>query len=465
LLRNCYSKFTIVDQVLDVALTLMLGIISYSLLLLALFIGAWRRPAVGLAAVLCLYGLKQWGQSSTAILSEYRQFTNYAVFVIVFIGVIRAAIRRSCVLCQAPTVAALVLILYSYALLTVSWAFDPGNSFEQWIGSAPYLVTIALLAPLLINNLDDVHAAFIWTALTGGAICALALVFGNWGDRGLVVYGHQALEDSSNVYLYETNPLALSTLGGTVFLVAGLSLGRANGVLVRVFALVCIPIALAVVLRSGSRGQMIASAVAFLVALPIAFRLKDARSLVALFAIAVVVLGLGWWSASLVDINASRWADSQATEDVVGRFAMAQALLGASTSGFLTTVFGLGNSSSFQVLGIYPHITGLEVLAEEGIVGAILYFAIIVLTIRSIKRVSGQGELTDRTRNALAMLSGLFVFELILSWKQGSLLFSVYVFAYAIMLGRLESPEVNAVLASSRAPDAGIVPRFQNLLR
>jgi hypothetical protein len=443
----------------------MLGIISYTLLLLALLIGAWRRPAVGLAAVLCLYGLKQWGQSSTAILSEYRQFTNYAVFVIVLIGVIRVAIKRSCVLCQAPTVAVLVLILYAYALLTVSWAFDPRNSFEQWMGSAPYLVTIVLLAPLLISNLDDAHAAFIWTALVGGAICALALLFGNWGDRGLVVFGHQALEDASNIYLYETNPLALSTLGGTAFLIAALSLGRTNAMLVRVLALVCIPIALAVVLRSGSRGQMIASAVALLVALPIAFRLKDARSLVALFVVAAVVLGLGWWGASLVDINTSRWADSQATADVVGRFAMAQTLLGASTSGFFTIVFGLGNSSSFQVLGIYPHITGVEVLAEEGIVGAIIYCAIIVLTIRSIKRISSQGELTDRRRSALATLSGLFVFELILSWKQGSLLFSVYVFAYAIMLGRLESPEVKSVSAFSSTADASVVPRFQNLLR
>jgi hypothetical protein len=73
--------------------------------------------------------------------------------------------------------------------------------------------------------------------------------------------------------------------------------------------------------------------------------------------------------------------------------------------------------------------------------------------------------LTDRRRSALATLSGLFVFELILSWKQGSLLFSVYVFAYAIMLGRLESPEVKSVSAFSSTADASVVPRFQNLLR
>ena len=443
----------------------MIGIISYSLLLLALFIGAWRRPAIGVAAVLCLYGLKQWGQSSTAIVAEYRQFTNYAIFVIVLIGVIRVAIKRSCVLCRAPTVAVLVLVLYVYALLSVTWSVDPANSFEQWIASAPYLVMIALLAPLLISSLDDVYVAFVWTGLAAGAICALALFLGHWGDRGLVVFGHQALEDSSNIYLYETNPLALSTLAGTAFVIAALLLGRANGTPLRVFALICIPIALAVVLRSGSRGQLIGSVISLLIALPIAFRIKDTRSLSALFAIAVVVLGLGLWSASLVEINASRWANSQATEDVAGRFEMAQALLSASASGLLTTIFGLGNSSSFQVLGFYPHIAGLEVLAEEGIVGASIYIAIIILTIRSIRRIGSHQQLTDRGRGALAMLSGLFVFELILSWKQGTLLFSVYVFAYAIMLGRLESPDVNSAPALSGTSDAGIVRRFSNLLR
>ena len=144
---------------------------------------------------------------------------------------------------------------------------------------------------------------------------------------------------------------------------------------------------------------------------------------------------------------------------------MAQALLGASTSGLFTATFGLGNSSAFQVIGIYPHITALEVLAEEGVVGAALYFTIIFLAFRSIKRMAGQPELSDSKRNALAILSGLFVFELILSWKQGSLLFSVYVFAYAIALARLEAVPVKVSSESKHLSAGTSLPRFQNLLR
>ncbi len=441
----------------------MLGLTTYLFILLALLIGTWRRAAVGLGAVLCLYGLKQWGQSSTALFSQYRQFTNYAVFVICVLGVYRAARMRSCVFCDTSTTAMLVFALYAYAFVTISWAPDPQMSLDQWITSAPYLVTITLLAPLLLSGIDDARTAFMATAFAGAAICALALAFGTWGDRGLVVFGHGALQDDSNIYRYETNPLALSSMAGTVFLICALSLGRPNRMAMRLFAMACIPITLAVILRSGSRGQIIASGAGLIVALPIAFRPKDGKSFATLLSVAVLVLGLGWWAASLVDLNSSRWSNAQASQDVEGRFAMAQALLGASTSNFATTIFGLGNSSAFKVVGFYPHITGLEVIAEEGIIGAAIYFSILFLAFRSVKRIDRRG-LNDSQRNALATLAGLFVFELILSWKQGSLLFSVYVFAYAIALARLEAP---AGSLPERLPRVTMVnPRpFPNLLR
>src|SRR5271154_4290108 len=192
----------------------MLGLITYSSILLALFLGTWWRPSVGLGAVLCLYGLKQWGQSSTALFAEYRQFSNFAVFAICLIGVIRAARKRSCVFCAMPATAKLVGLLHIYAFLTISWAPDPWTSLDQWIGSAPYLITITLLAPLLLTELDDTRTAFIATALAGASICILAIGFGHWGDRGLVVFGHGNYQDDLNIYRYQTNPLALSTMAG-----------------------------------------------------------------------------------------------------------------------------------------------------------------------------------------------------------------------------------------------------------
>jgi len=448
----------------------MLGLVTYTSILLGLLVGTWIRPAVGLAAVLSLYGLKQWGQSSTALLSEYRQFTNYAVFALCIIGVVRAAGRRGCVVCGLSTSAWLVLVLYLYALLSIIWAPDLATSLDQWVITAPYILTITLLAPLLIDDLDDARKAFLATAFAGAALCLLALLFGHWGDRGLVLFGHEALQDDYNIYKYETNPLALSTLAGTVFVIASLSLSRPNGLLMRLFALVCIPSSLVVILKSGSRGQLVASILSVLVALPISFKPRDGRSVAGLTAAAGSILGLVCLGISFVDFTSGRWSNDRASQDLAGRFEMAQRLLGASTSHFLTTVFGLGNSSSFKVVGIYPHITGLEVLAEEGLVGALLYAAVLYLAFRSVRRISRQPELSAGGRNALAILTALFVFELVLSWKQGSLLFSVYVFAYAILLSRLESPSPSPSAASSLAAaradanEGALARPFPNLL-
>jgi O-antigen ligase len=411
-----------------------------------------------MAAVLCLYGLKQWGQSSTTFLSDHRQITNYAVFFIALLGLIRAASKRSCILCRIPTAAWLILALFLYAFLSLIWCPDPTKSLEQWGIAGPYIFTIAILAPFLFTDLDDAGVAFTWTLLTGGAICILVLAFGKWGDRGLLLYG--------DVYESETNPLALASLAGTIFVISALSLRRPNGILKRLFALLCIPISLAVILKSGSRGQLIAGAAGVVVALPIALRIRDVRSIAGLILAVGLILGLGTWGASLVEINADRWKGNLAQKDVADRIAGAQHLLAVANSNVLTSVFGLGNSSSFQVIGYYPHITGLEVVAEEGLVGAAMYLAIILLPIRSIIRITGQRDSTDAQRSSLAMLAGLFTFELILSWKQGTLLSSVYVFLYAIVLARLEEP-VGASKAPASAPietTPGLTG-FPNLLR
>ncbi len=436
----------------------MLGLVTYMLILTALSVGVWRQPTVGVAAVLCLYGLKQWGQSMTAFFSEHGQFTNFAVASIALVGLLRAASRRGCLFCRVPSTTVLVVVLYLYAFLSLTWAPDIYVSLEQWGSQGPYILTVALLAPLLFADFEDAQVAFTWTAMTGAVICMLALVFGKWGSRGLLLF--------NDTHEWETNPLALSSMAGTVFLIAALSFGQPKRLWMKVFSIVLIPVSIAVILRSGSRGQLIASGVGLMAALPIAFRFRDARSIGMLVVVAVLVVGLGWGSTSIVEVDADRWGNGkQSQDDVAGRVENAEALLQASSSSFSTTVFGLSNSSSFHFIGFYPHIASLEVIAEEGLLGASVYLSILILALRSIKRIAGQPDLEGPKRNVLAVLTGLFVFELVLSQKQGSLLSCVYVFGYAIALARLEEPIFRQAPADTAAtPSPRAVPRYHNLL-
>lgn len=438
----------------------MLGLVTYCLILVTLIAGTWFRPAVGVAAVLCLYGLKQWGQSTHPFFIEHGTFTNYAIFAVTVLGLVRTAVRRSCLVCNVPVITRFIVALLAYALFSIVWSPDTVVSFEQWIIQGPYIITIALLAPLLFNDAADVRVALRWSAWVGAAICTLALLFGKWGARGLLLFG--------DVHEWETNPLAIASLGGTVFLVSALSLVRPSPLIVRIIAMACIPIGLAVILKSGSRGQLIAGVIGTIVALPITFRMKDVRSLVGLFVVVAIIGGLASWGSRLVEIDTERWQGAERHQAVADRFDSAERLIGAAASGPLTTVFGLGNSSAFQVVGFYPHIAGLEVIAEEGLVGAALYTIIMILAIRSALQIASRPGLSDAERNVLAMVTGLFVFEFILTWKQGSLLSSVYVFLYGITLARLEHPlAARPTQQDARAvtPVPAGAPRFQNLLR
>ncbi len=108
-----------------------------------------------------------------------------------------------------------------------------------------------------------------------------------------------------------------------------------------------------------------------------------------------------------------------------------------------------------------------EVLAEEGVLGALMYLAIIIFAIRSKRRphLTSIGiDRRDAERSCDAHRSvhirvGSFV-------EARNTPSSVYVFLYAIILARLEEP-IGASTAPTSAPAvaAPSIPRFQNLLR
>ncbi len=156
----------------------------------------------------------------------------------------------------------LIITLYVYAAISVIWSLDPSAAVDQWTSEGPYVITVALLAPLLLKDFEDARSAFNWTALTGASICLLALAFGDWGNRGLVVYGHEAITSGENIYEFETNPLAVSSLAGTVVVIAAVWLGRPNRIPLRILAAICIPIGIAVIMKTGTRGQLLATGIA-----------------------------------------------------------------------------------------------------------------------------------------------------------------------------------------------------------
>ncbi|MES1196814.1 MAG: hypothetical protein ABUL58_07715, partial [Steroidobacter sp.] len=424
-------------------------------------IGTLRKPAIAFAAVLCLYGLKQWGQNSSTLFAQDRTVMNFAVAVLVITGLLLSW-RRTLDRRTIPAAWWCGLLVYTYAFASLLWGPNLQDALDQWSLQVPYILMIAIVAPLLVKDVEEVHLVTGWTLWIGGIICLLALAFGTWGLRGLRVIG--------DFMRSETNPLAIASLGGTVFVIGMLSVMTPVSWFRKVICVVLALVGLAVILRSGSRGQLLAAVIAVVMGMPMAAKKRNFGAWLTMLILIAVFAKAGFWIWDQLDVDSARWSAKSSTADLEGRLGMAATLLAAAARNPLTMLFGLGNSSAFHYVGFYPHVALLEVLGEEGVAGFLLYTAILLLTIRnafSLDKKMRSMEDMDASR-AVATLTALFVFELILTFKQGSLLSSVYVVAYAAIMDCLHKQsgkQVSVEQPSTHAITSMPVLHVPNLMR
>ena len=423
----------------------MFSLASFIFLLGSLMLAALFNPAAAYAAVLCLFGIKQWGQSTTQMFSQHLPtFVNYVVGIIVLICAARQWKNDQGFSKRYGTVWVLIACLYFYAYLSSLWAPLPIMNSRivvmQWIAWFPYVLTIAIFSPFLINKIDDVINFAKWTIYIGGLTCALALFFGRWGYRGLLIEGISRADVWN-----ETNPLAMATLGGTVA-ICGFLMSLHEEVRLRKYLfLLVIPIGVAVIIRSGSRGQLVSLFLALLIGIPALLKRSSGagvRNLIIGLGVVVLLTDIIFTQGLIggdYQVMASRWSLAETTEAASGRIDMLKVLLDKAGGNIFTVIAGIGNSGSFALFDIYTHIAPLEIFAEEGLIGFSIYVAILILTFINFRKLmkASNNMLDRRLHQALSVLWILFLFEFFLSAKQGTLLSSIYVFAYAAMLDRL----------------------------
>jgi hypothetical protein len=242
------------------------------------------------------------------------------------------------------------------------------------------------------------------------------------------------------------NPLAVSTMAGMVVLIAVLADPWPQSKVWLPFKWALVGLCLALVVRSGSRGQLLGTILISIVCWPISRRLANVKQFVILGLVVVFLGGATNWaiqeysSKQAYSAYGSRWSEQGAQEDVSGRLNNAILLVRLAYASPETMLIGLGNSASYdpRILGIYPHFVPLEVLAEEGLIGFGLYAMILYYLLQSAVRSFRLIGDRPRERLLLGGLVGLCMFTLLLSFKQGSLLLNLEPFMWAIILGRYE---------------------------
>ena len=122
-------------------------------------------------------------------------------------------------------------------------------------------------------------------------------------------------------------------------------------------------------------------------------------------------------------------------------------------------------SIQFHFIGFYPHVAPIEILAEQGLVGLAIYVAIVFITFKSaIRLLSNSTEDTPGSRSAAAILFSLFIFEWLLTFKQGSLLSSIYVFSYAAVICKLLNTTTHVVPVLNIKDERPARPYLKNVM-
>lgn len=413
-----------------------MGLSAYAAIAGGLFLAIWKYPAVALSGILCMFGLEQWGQATTTFFAQHQSATNLLIGGILILALlVQVAKSGSAMLAGYPTVGWLILALFLYAFASTQWAPRMDISLDLWASRWPYLITLIVLSPLLITESYDIRVVNIGLILIGAALTFLLLFFVAWDHRRIVIGNDLG------------NPLTVSSIAGMVAIVTILADPWSKSKLWFPLKWIVVGLCLALVVRSGSRGQLLGTILISIGCWPISQRVANMKQFVMLGLVAVFLGTATIWAiqefSSQQGYNAhgSRWNEESAKEDVSGRLTNAIFLVGLAFESPETALLGLGNSASYdpRLLGLYPHFVPLEVLAEEGLLGFGLYSLILGYSVRSgfrsLRIIIDQPE----ERRLLGSLIGLCIFTLLLSFKQGSLLLNLEFFTLAIILGRYDN--------------------------
>ena len=409
-------------------------LLIYVIILVALLVGIWFRPAIALASLLCIKVLDFWSQMAHPFFFHYAKFTNFFMVVLVGLGILRAQSFASRPHRTLPWVQIAITCLFLYAAISLFWspAFEKG--VEQWSHYWPYMILNVFLIPLLFRHTADLQDGLCAVLFLGAVLATLVDLFVDWENRFIGTFW----DPSETIW----DPTAFPEMAGYVTLAAILLNPTRNWkwTAIRFIAIVA---SVVLVIKSETRGQFILMVTIPMVFLPFSRPIANLKHYVAW-----AFLGISLASISLYALNSftaieDRWSLSTVQSDWDMRVEMASQLLHhwwkASSGDPAALILGLGNSASFSgnIVGFYPHMVTIEILGEEGIVGFGIWLILLWISIRTSCTAYHLSKHDPMQRGIWATLVASFVFSFLLSFKQGSLAGSgTHIFLFVILLER-----------------------------
>jgi O-antigen ligase len=376
---------------------------------------AYKHPGIAAGLVWSMIAMESVVQAGNSFLLNHSSLMNIVIASLAASTVAYSAIKRRISADNLPKHFYRYTALILWCVMTALWSENFGISVFHLKKNLPYIAAFAILAPMCVYNDVELKKA-IQTTIFFGALVCIGIALSDIGRRGVVL-------DVVRGKVIEANPLAAASYGGYVAIACIFSiLGTRNNLPNALLKLAIAAIALYVVVKSGSRGQLIALGIVCVCWLPVVSSLLPKRSMIlAVIAVAATLI------ASVFFIQETgvtgRWDSDRFFTDQSGRFSMAQEVITKNLkTGPIAWLMGLGTSSSFDILDTYPHNIYAETFAEEGLIGLILLSVFMIGIFRICLQMLKTRGLSDESRCNIGILMAIFCFNAILAAKQGSLL-------------------------------------------
>lgn len=427
-------------------------------LLVVSAIACLREPSIGLGLVWSTYAIEQFVQPHFSWFYQHGWFFNTATVSAALAGSTLAFLRGKYNRLKAPAALWLFLLLLGYAAASAFWSVNRGATLSHLAKNAPYLIGIGIIAPLTINSLSSLKTA-IRMVLILGVFLAIGLFFSKVHGRHVVV----ELQGSRSPR--QLNPLAVGSFAGYLAICALVTTIDSKHKLIR-FAIAVLAIYL--VVRSGSRGQLLAVLVALGAVMPFMLRISLSvtrrSALIGVFGIvtvsALLLAGSYYFIVARGERSSQRWTlDTMVQTFESTRFVSVSYLFEHyAEEGPATWLMGLGSSGSYAVLGSYPHVVPAEILCELGLIGLMIYLTFIVVSGRSAIRLLRAKDLPIDVRRCIGAVTAVFLMELILGFKQGSMLGSSFFFSLGILLSWLDTIRMSELRVRQQATNRSLGP-------
>ena len=398
-----------------------------------------KWPGVAPGVAMTGYVLEQVAFSRSVFFALNDTFMNYAIGVLLIWALVVRHIKGLPTLKPLPAAAWPVFGLYALAALSSLWSIYPEHTTGVIFTTFIYFVVLCVFVFMSVATLGDLRQALFTMMILSFFLLLTLALFTRWGYRG-PQYITGLTEDGRPK---EGNPLAVAGLAGHAALVALLLNFRGIERPFQVLRWGIVLLGVAVILWTESRGQLFAALIAGVALMPLSRRISNLKGFLATgVGVGVLLYATSLIADTLVG-GSERWSsDTMTSTYSATRLETAATVLDVWVNeGPVAWLLGIGYEASFDpnILGVYPHLVVAQTLGELGIVGFVLLLLVVIYAGMSVARMWPRVADHPQARGLVAALAAMFFFEVILSFKQGSLLTYNLAFAFAIILGRVET--------------------------